>query len=55
MNGTSHKHAGSIKELQVPGLRRNHSTDIIQQRAIEKERKREAQSGRPGDMPPFLC
>ncbi|PSS11017.1 hypothetical protein PHLCEN_2v3313 [Hermanssonia centrifuga] len=38
----------SIEELQAPGFRRNHSTDIIQQRAIEKEREREAQSGRPG-------
>ncbi|KAI0087548.1 hypothetical protein BDY19DRAFT_236478 [Irpex rosettiformis] len=32
----------SIEELQAPGFRRNHSTDIIQQRAIEKEREREA-------------
>ncbi len=48
MNGTSHKRERSIEELQAPGFRRNHSTDIIQQRAIEKEREREAQSGRPG-------
>ncbi|PSR93882.1 hypothetical protein PHLCEN_2v4600, partial [Hermanssonia centrifuga] len=38
----------SIEELQAPGSRRNHSTDIIQQCAIEKEREHEAQSGRPG-------
>ncbi|KAL4242458.1 GATA-type domain-containing protein [Abortiporus biennis] len=32
----------SIEELQAPGFRRNHSTDMIQQRAAEKEREREA-------------
>ncbi|KAI0698280.1 hypothetical protein BC835DRAFT_1335490 [Cytidiella melzeri] len=32
----------SIEELQAPGFRHNHSTDIIQQRALEKEREREA-------------
>lgn len=32
----------SIEELQAPGFKRNHSTDIIQQRALEKEREREA-------------
>ena len=31
----------SIEELQAPGFRRNHSMDILQQRAIEKERERE--------------
>lgn len=39
----------SIEELQAPGFRRNHSTDLIQQRAIEREKEREANnSGRPG-------
>ncbi|OJT11305.1 GATA-binding factor 1-B [Trametes pubescens] len=32
----------SIEELQAPGFRRNHSTDLLQQRALEKEREREA-------------
>ena len=32
----------SIEELQAPGFRRNHSTELIQQRAAEKEREREA-------------
>ncbi|KAI0077011.1 hypothetical protein K474DRAFT_1571619, partial [Panus rudis PR-1116 ss-1] len=32
----------SIEELEAPGFRRNHSTDMIQQRAVEKEREREA-------------
>jgi GATA-binding protein, other eukaryote len=37
----------SIEELQAPGFRRNHSTDVLQQRALEKEREREAtNSGR---------
>ncbi|KAI0341175.1 hypothetical protein BDW22DRAFT_334582 [Trametopsis cervina] len=41
----------SIEELQAPGFRRNHSTDVIQQRAIEKEREREAhQNGRLNRM-----
>ncbi|KAH8092162.1 hypothetical protein BXZ70DRAFT_898471 [Cristinia sonorae] len=39
----------SIEELQAPGFKRNHSTDMIQQRAVEKERERQAQqNGRPG-------
>ena len=39
----------SIEELQAPGFRRNHSTDLIQQRAVEREKEREANnSGRPG-------
>ncbi|KAH9034243.1 hypothetical protein EDB85DRAFT_1948456 [Lactarius pseudohatsudake] len=38
-------------ELEAPGFRRNHSTDIIRQRAAEKERSREANiSGRPGTI-----
>ncbi|OSD00693.1 hypothetical protein PYCCODRAFT_1370741 [Trametes coccinea BRFM310] len=37
----------SIEELQAPDFRRNHSTDLLQQRALEKEREREAsQNGR---------
>ncbi|CDO77497.1 hypothetical protein BN946_scf184902.g31 [Trametes cinnabarina] len=32
----------SIEELQAPDFRRNHSTDLLQQRALEKEREREA-------------
>ncbi|KAI0633089.1 hypothetical protein C8Q77DRAFT_1158510 [Trametes polyzona] len=32
----------SIEELQAPGFKRNHSTDLLQQRALEKEREREA-------------
>lgn len=40
----------SIEELQAPGFRRNHSTDIIQQRAIEKEKEREANHGRTGTI-----
>lgn len=41
----------SIEELEAPGFRRNHSTDIIRQRAAEKERSREANiNGRPGTI-----
>ncbi|KAI0321928.1 hypothetical protein OF83DRAFT_1080557 [Amylostereum chailletii] len=41
----------SIEELEAPGFRRNHSTDIIRQRAAEKERTREAnQYTRPGTI-----
>ncbi|KAI0063008.1 hypothetical protein BV25DRAFT_1803048 [Artomyces pyxidatus] len=41
----------SIEELEAPGFKRNHSTDIIRQRAAEKERTREAnQNGRPGTI-----
>ncbi|KZT00625.1 uncharacterized protein LAESUDRAFT_745783 [Laetiporus sulphureus 93-53] len=41
----------SIEELQAPGFKRNHSTELIQQRAAEKEREREAnQNGRPGTI-----
>ncbi|THH12446.1 hypothetical protein EW146_g7691 [Bondarzewia mesenterica] len=41
----------SIEELEAPGFKRNHSTDIIRQRAAEKERTREAnQNARPGTI-----
>ncbi|KAH9929417.1 uncharacterized protein B0H18DRAFT_1084190 [Fomitopsis serialis] len=41
----------SIEELQAPGFRRNHSTELLQQRAAEREREREAnQNGRPGTI-----
>ncbi|KAA1475739.1 hypothetical protein DENSPDRAFT_784052 [Dentipellis sp. KUC8613] len=41
----------SIEELEAPGFKRNHSTDIIRQRAAEKERTREAnQNTRPGTI-----
>ncbi|RPD63428.1 hypothetical protein L227DRAFT_584549 [Lentinus tigrinus ALCF2SS1-6] len=41
----------SIEELQAPDFRRNHSTELLQQRAIEKEREREAsQNVRPGTI-----
>ncbi|KAF9812779.1 hypothetical protein IEO21_05982 [Rhodonia placenta] len=41
----------SIEELQAPGFKRNHSTELIQQRAAEKERERLAnQNGRPGTI-----
>lgn len=41
----------SIEELEAPGFKRNHSTDIIWQRAAEKERTREAnQYTRPGTI-----
>ncbi|EKM52431.1 uncharacterized protein PHACADRAFT_260812 [Phanerochaete carnosa HHB-10118-sp] len=40
----------SIEELQAPGFRRNHSTDIIQQRALEREREREANQNRNGTL-----
>ncbi|KAI0920736.1 hypothetical protein AcV5_010406 [Taiwanofungus camphoratus] len=41
----------SIEELQAPGFKRNHSTELIQQRAAEKERERQAnQNGRPGTI-----
>ena len=37
--------------MEAPGFRRNHSTDIIRQRAAEKERSREANlNGRPGTI-----
>jgi GATA-binding protein, other eukaryote len=32
----------SIEELEAPGYKWNHSTDVIRQRAVEKERSREA-------------
>ncbi|EPQ55988.1 hypothetical protein GLOTRDRAFT_18412, partial [Gloeophyllum trabeum ATCC 11539] len=39
----------SIEELSAPGFKRNQSTDLIQQRAVEKERQREAtQNAKPG-------
>ncbi|KAJ7575653.1 hypothetical protein C8J56DRAFT_1032411 [Mycena floridula] len=41
----------SIVELEAPDFKRNHSTDIIQQRAAEKERMREAnQHTQPGTI-----
>ena len=41
----------NIEELEAPGFKRNHSTDIIRQRAVEKERSREANlNGRPGTI-----
>ncbi|KIP06653.1 hypothetical protein PHLGIDRAFT_118790, partial [Phlebiopsis gigantea 11061_1 CR5-6] len=40
----------SIEELPAPGFRRNHSTDIIQQRAVEREREREANQHRTGTL-----
>ncbi|KAH9927378.1 hypothetical protein B0H21DRAFT_134212 [Amylocystis lapponica] len=41
----------SIEELQAPGFKRNHSTELLQQRAAEKEREREAnQNGLPGKL-----
>ncbi|KAI0042753.1 hypothetical protein FA95DRAFT_1584339 [Auriscalpium vulgare] len=40
----------SIEELEAPGFKRNHSTDIIRQRAAEKERSREANQSRPGTI-----
>lgn len=43
--------SSSIEELQAPGFKRNHSTELIQQRAAEKERERLAnQNGRPGTI-----
>ena len=37
--------------MEAPGFKRNHSTDIIKQRAAEKERSREANlTGRPGTI-----
>lgn len=39
----------NIEDLSAPGFRRNPSTDMIQQRAVEKERNREAsQNAKPG-------
>ena len=41
----------NIVELEAPGFRRNHSTDMIQQRAAERERCREAsQNSGPGTI-----
>lgn len=40
----------SIEELQAPGFRRNHSTEILQQRALEREREREANQNRNGTL-----
>lgn len=46
-----HSVARSIEELQAPDFRRNHSTELLQQRALEKEREREAsQNVRPGTI-----
>ncbi|KAF8800326.1 hypothetical protein BYT27DRAFT_7236065 [Phlegmacium glaucopus] len=39
----------SIEELEAPDFKRNHNTDMIRQRAVEKERNREAsQNAQPG-------
>lgn len=39
----------NIADLEAPDFKRNHSTDMIQQRAVEKERLREAsQNAEPG-------
>jgi hypothetical protein len=41
----------SIEELEAPDFKRNHSTDMIRQRAVEKERNREAsQNAKPGTI-----
>lgn len=41
----------SIEELEAPDFKRNHSTDLIRQRAAEKERNREAsQNAEPGTI-----
>ena len=41
----------SIEELEAPDFKRNHSTDMIRQRAVEKERDREAsQKAQPGTI-----
>ena len=41
----------SIEELEAPGFKRNHSTDMIRQRAVEKEQNREAsQNAQPGTI-----
>ncbi|CAA7262300.1 unnamed protein product [Cyclocybe aegerita] len=41
----------SIEELEAPDFKRNHSTEMIKQRAIEKERNREAsQNATPGTI-----
>ncbi|KAF9480649.1 hypothetical protein BDN70DRAFT_601391 [Pholiota conissans] len=41
----------SIEELEAPDFKRNHSTDMIRQRAVEKERNREAsQNAIPGTI-----
>ncbi|KAF8651076.1 hypothetical protein AX16_004938 [Volvariella volvacea WC 439] len=41
----------SIEELEAPDFKRNHSTEMIRQRAAEKERSREAsQNAKPGTI-----
>ena len=41
----------SIEELEAPDFKRNQSTDMIRQRAEEKERNREAcQNAQPGTI-----
>lgn len=41
----------SIEELEAPDFKRNHSTDMIRQRAVEKERNREAShNAQPGTI-----
>ena len=46
-----HPPSRSIEELEAPDFKRNHSTDMIRQRAAEKERNREAsQNATPGTI-----
>ncbi|KAF7974624.1 hypothetical protein HWV62_11604 [Athelia sp. TMB] len=41
----------SIEELEAPDFKRNHSTDLLRQRAVEKERNREAShNAQPGTI-----
>ncbi|KDR83107.1 hypothetical protein GALMADRAFT_88953 [Galerina marginata CBS 339.88] len=41
----------SVEELEAPDFKRNHSIDMIRQRAVEKERNREAsQNAQPGTI-----
>src|SRR5271154_2171862 len=41
----------SIEELEAPDFKHNSSTNVIRQRAVEKERNREAsQNARPGTI-----
>ncbi|KAG9308246.1 hypothetical protein JVU11DRAFT_12133 [Chiua virens] len=44
-------HPRSIEELEAPDFKRNASTDLIRQRAVERERSREAsQNAKPGTI-----
>ncbi|TEB06342.1 hypothetical protein FA13DRAFT_1760170 [Coprinellus micaceus] len=40
----------SIEELEAPDFKRNHSVELIRQRAVEKERLREANQHHPGTI-----